>query len=497
MCGITGGWGERPSSALVEETRRRMRLLGHRGPDGDGLEVMGAGVLGHTRLAIMDPAHGDQPHLGGNGERGPALVANGEIYNHEGLRERLAGRRFSSLSDTEVALHLLDAEGAGAVDELDGMFALAHGTADELLLARDPLGIKPLYLARTPAGGVRFASEMKALQDAGSALEELPPGSVWSSEHGLHRYYRVPDVAPTISDPEEAAWEVRRTLERAVTKRLMSDVPLGAFLSGGLDSSAIAALAAREMGELHTFSVGVEGSPDLEAARLVARHLGTHHHERVFGRAEVAATLERLVFALESFDRDLVRSAVPTYFTAGLAARHVKVVLTGEGADELFGGYRYVRALTGRALASELRRSLEGMHNLNLQRVDRLTMAHGLEARVPFLDRALVALAQRIAPELKVARRGGRRVEKWVLRKAVEDLLPAEVVWRDKAQFDEGSGTTGVLAALTADAAPPRAQLGVRPRSAEEGRYLDIFASVFEAPEALVGNLGRWLPPDA
>jgi asparagine synthase (glutamine-hydrolysing) len=492
MCGIAGSWDGGVRSERLREVRSRVRRLRHRGPDGEGVRDGRRATLGHARLAIMDPAHGAQPHVTEDGAA--ALVANGEVYNHRALRAAVHGHTFQSHSDTEVALHLLEDLAGDAVPRLDGMFALAFDGGDELLLARDPLGIKPLYLAEGE-DGVRFASEMKALQDVDATVRELPPGSIWSSRDGLRRYYRVPPARAELRDPESAAQAVRATLERAVERRLMSDVPLGAFLSGGLDSSAIAALAARAMGELHTFSVGVEGSDDLEAARAVARHLGTHHHEWVFRASDVDAELERLVYALESFDRDLIRSAMPTHFTARLAAEHVKVVLTGEGADELFAGYRYVRGLAGETLANELRRSLEGMHNLNLQRVDRLTMAHGLEARVPFLDREMVELAQRIAPELKIAGRGGRRIEKWVLRKAVEDLLPADIVWRDKAQFDEGSGAAELLAGRAADGPLPERRFGIRPRSAEEARYLEVFASVFEAPEAMIPNLGRWLPP--
>lgn len=493
MCGIVGSWDAGARGQALREVRRRMVRLRHRGPDGEGARAGQRGVLGHTRLAIMDPAHGAQPHVAEGGDC--ALVVNGEVYNHRALRASLQGHRFESHCDTEVALHLLEDEAAEGVPRLDGMFALALDRGDELLLARDPLGIKPLYLAES-GRGVRFASEMKALQDVGATVRELPPGSIWSSRDGLRRFYRVPRARSELTDPESAARAVRATLERAVEKRLMSDVPLGAFLSGGLDSSAIAALAVRATGELHTFSVGVEGSDDLEAARAVARYLGTRHHEWVFGEADVEAELERLVYALESFDRDLIRSAMPTHFTARLAAEHVKVVLTGEGADELFGGYRYVRSMMGERLANELRRSLEGMHNLNLQRVDRLTMAHGLEARVPFLDREMIALAQRVAPDLKVARRGSRRIEKWVLRKAVEDLLPADIVWRDKAQFDEGSGAADLLAGRAGQGGPLPPRLGVQPRSPEEARYLDVFASVFEAPEAMIPNVGRWLPPE-
>ena len=491
MCGIVGSWDAGDRRERLREIERRVELLRHRGPDGTGMRAGPRAALGHARLAIMDPEHGVQPHVSEDGRA--ALVANGEIYNQRMLREDLGGHRFESHSDTEVALHLLEDGGARAVPSLDGMFALAYDRGDELLLARDPLGVKPLYLADAGGGAVRFASEMKALQDAPGPIREVPPGCTWSSAEGLQRYYRVPDVDGDLADPEAAVRAVRSALERAVRKRLMSDVPLGAFLSGGLDSSAIAALAVRAMGALHTFSVGVEGSEDLEAAREVARHLGTVHHERVFRAEDVEAGLERLLFSLESFDRDLVRSAVPTSFTAELAAEHVKVVLTGEGADELFAGYAYLRMLSGSSLAGELRRSLEGMHNLNLQRVDRLTMAHGLEARVPFLDPEMVALAQRIPPELKLADRGGRRIEKWVLRRAVEDLLPASVVWRDKAQFDEGSGAADLLAARGSGGPAPARRLGVQPRSVEEARYLEIFASLFARPEAMIPNVGRWV----
>lgn len=495
MCGIVGSWDAGERLERLRETERRIALLRHRGPDGTGTRAGPRAALGHARLAIMDPEHGVQPHVAEDG-RG-ALVANGEIYNHPALRAGLTGHRFESHSDTEVALHLLEDGGARAVPRLDGMFALAYDRGEELLLARDPLGVKPLYLAESGAGAVRFASEMKALQDAPGPIRALPPGCTWSSTEGLRRYYRVPEVDGDLADPEAAIRAVRAALERAVHKRLMSDVPLGAFLSGGLDSSAIAALAVRATGDLHTFSVGVEGSDDLEAAREVARHLGTRHHERVFRVEDIEADLERLLYALESFDRDLVRSAVPTSFTAELAAEHVKVVLTGEGADELFAGYTYLRTLSGSRLARELQRSLEGMHNLNLQRVDRLTMAHGLEARVPFLDPEMVALAQRIPPELKLADRGGRRIEKWVLRRAVEDLLPASVVWRDKAQFDEGSGAADLLAARSGRGPAPARRLGVQPRSIEEARYLEVFASLFERPEAMIPNLGRWVSSTA
>jgi asparagine synthase (glutamine-hydrolysing) len=278
----------------------------------------------------------------------------------------------------------------------------------------------------------------------------------------------------------------------------MSDVPLGAFLSGGLDSSVIAAIAKRHMDELHTFSVGIEGSRDLDAARRVARHLGTRHHEYVITPEEIQARLPEIIYYLESFDQDLVRSAVPCYFTSRLAAEEVKVILTGEGADELFGGYTYYKDIRdGETLHRELRRSVSSLHNVNLQRVDRMTMAHSIEGRVPFLDLAMIQLGQTIPSEYKIA--GSPPVEKWILRKTFEDLLPQDIVWRKKEQFDEGSGTADLLGRCIGQTitraeadALRRRHPEVKLRSLEECAYFRLFLDAFESPERLLGNVGRW-----
>jgi asparagine synthase (glutamine-hydrolysing) len=278
----------------------------------------------------------------------------------------------------------------------------------------------------------------------------------------------------------------------------MSDVPLGAFLSGGLDSSIIAALARKHMDRLHTFSVGIEGSRDLEAARLVSSHLDTIHHEYILTEKEVRENLPEIIYYLESFDQDLVRSAIPCYFTSRLAADYVKVILTGEGADELFGGYSYYKDISDQGfLHRELRRSVASLHNINLQRVDRMTMAHAIEGRVPFLDLAMIRLGQLIPSEMKIM--GSPPIEKWILRKAFEDFLPAEIVWREKEQFDEGSGTVdmleGVLAGVMGKTEMqnyrcrfPETQL----RSAEECHYHRILMDVFENPDFVFSNAGRW-----
>jgi asparagine synthase (glutamine-hydrolysing) len=276
-----------------------------------------------------------------------------------------------------------------------------------------------------------------------------------------------------------------------VVKRLRSDVPLGAFLSGGLDSSIIAALVRRHVDELHTFAVGLQGSPDLEAARTVATHLDTIHHEYIIDPDEIPGLLPQILYHLESFDQDLVRSAIPCYFVSRLAAEHVKVVLTGEGADELFAGYRYYRGYQQpEQLHRELRRSIACMHNINLQRVDRMTMAHGLEARVPFLDTTMIDLAMTIDPHLKIHRSEGRRIEKWILRKAFEDLLPTEIVWRGKEQFDEGSGIAGLMSGQTTDqSATLKCDSAHSP---EQAYYRDLLVQNFDDPQPVLNLVAHW-----
>ena len=497
MCGIAGIWGQSDE----ETVRTMMRRLAHRGPDAQGIlkNPEGPGILGHRRLAIMDPAGGDQPIRSAEGRR--AIVANGEIYNFRVLRSRLEDRhRFRTQSDSEAALALYAERGPACARDLDGMFAFAVADGGDLFVARDPIGIKPLYFGRRN-GDLLFASEIKALAGCAEDVREFPPGSWFHSRVGTRSYYEVPDRAPVPRTTEEHVALVRQTLERAVRKRLMSDVPLGAFLSGGLDSSIIAALVRPHVDEFHTFSVGIEGSRDLEAARVVARHLDTVHHEYVLRSEEIAARLPEILFHLESFDQELVRSAVPCYFTARLASPVVKVVLTGEGADELFAGYRYYRDYEDSTLLrQELSRSVRSLHNVNLQRVDRMTMAHSIEGRVPFLDVEMIELAQTIPPELKLKRaEGAQSTEKWVLRKAGESLLPGEIVWRDKEQFDEGSGAVGLLSEtvdgwMSPSEATQYAERHpeARLRSAEECLYHKILCEAYTDPAPVLGNVARW-----
>jgi asparagine synthase (glutamine-hydrolysing) len=490
-------WGTSDGIAV----RQMMDALVHRGPDDEGTysAVDSSGMLGHRRLSIMDPCGGRQP-IERIGED-CAIVANGEIYNFPQLRLGLANRhRFRTRSDSESALHLYREAGVDSAKQLDGMFAFAIADGEELYLARDPLGIKPLYYGQRDQGLV-FASELKALVGHAEEVREFPPGTWFHSRHGFQRYYEVPDGSPMPDSLIEHLRIVRFALEQAVVKRLMSDVPVGAFLSGGLDSSIIAAIARLHLDELHTFSVGTEGSRDIQAARLVARHLGTVHHEYILTPDEALSALPEIIYSLESFDQDLVRSAIPCYFTSRLASEFVKVIFTGEGADELFAGYDYYRTITcPRQLHRELRRSVCSLHNINLQRVDRLTMAHSIEGRVPFLDLDLIRVAQSIPPELKLLENdNGQIIEKWILRKAFEDLLPAEIVWRDKEQFDEGSGTTDFLADvigrwMTTHEAEQYAETHRASdlRSLEECVYHKLLVEAFPRTSCVLGNVARW-----
>lgn len=508
MCGIAGIWrihGAPPLDigAVHESVRAMLDLLAHRGPDAEGFCVVdGAGVVGHRRLSIMDPTGGDQPIY--NTDRSRAIVANGEIYNFPELRTDLAvDHIFVTGSDSEAILHLYDRHGADLVDHLEGMYAFAIVDGTRLVLARDPLGIKPLYWAEQD-GQLWFASELKALAPYCREVREFPPGTICVSDVGTHMFYEVPNTTPVVRPDSEYIAAVRKTLDAAVVSHCMSEVGIGAFLSGGLDSSIIAALAIQHLGSLHTFSVGVDGSSDLAAARLVADHLGTIHHEYIITADEVLARLPDIIHSLESFDEDLVRSAVPCYFASRLAAQHTKVILTGEGADELFAGYTYHRAMADPgALHIELRRTVTTLHDINLQRADRLTMLHSIEGRVPFLDLRMVELAQRIPVALKLhgdpSTPDNALVEKWVLRKAFEDMLPSSIAWRRKLQFDEGSGTADLLPQLLAglmseDAASEyrRANPDVVLRSAEECHYHRVLVESYEHPAPVLANVARW-----
>lgn len=495
MCGIAGIWGQ-TNPILVQSM---IDQIAHRGPDAEGLYTCPnqSGNLGHRRLSIMDPIGGDQPIYGEVPTR--AIIANGEIYNFPQLRSGLDQQNdFQTSSDSEAILKLYEERGVSAIEELDGMYAFAIADGEKLLVARDPIGIKPLYYGEIEGSWI-FASELKAMSQGCQNVREFPPGSYYHSDKGFSSFYHVPDLYPDSNvNVDTLIAQVRQTLEESVIKRLMSDVPLGAFLSGGLDSSIIAAVAKQHKEQLHTFSVGIGECRDLEAARQVSAHLGTIHHEYIITPQEVIEKLPEIIYYLESFDQDLVRSAIPCYFTSRMAADYVKVILTGEGADELFAGYNYYKEIPNEdQLHQELRRSVSGLHNINLQRVDRMTMAHAIEGRVPFLDLKMIELSQQIPTNLKLF--SEPKIEKWILRKAFEDMLPSEIVWRKKEQFDEGSGTVDMLETIlsqTINEAQAHAYKqkfsDVSLRSKEECFYHNIFMDVFDNSQVVLSNVARW-----
>jgi asparagine synthase (glutamine-hydrolysing) len=493
MCGFVCLW----KIDDVDLARQMIDKIAHRGPDELHINQTPnvPALLAHCRLSIIGSEDGSQPIYSAD----DVLVANGEIYNHADLRAILGESAFETRSDSETILHLFRSEEMRWVSKLDGMFAFVLATPERVIAARDPLGIKPLFMARI-GDGLAFASELKAFDGIQvEGIETIDPGSLIDSVDGHREWYRIPQGAAELDpgvDPEPIWRELRLVLEAAVRKWMVADVEVGSFLSGGLDSSVIAALAARATDRpLKTFAVGTPGSPDLQAARSVAEHIGSDHHELVFYEDELADALRHVIYHLESADVDLVRSALPTHFATTLARRHVKAVLTGEGADELFAGYAYHHsyARKPRALADEITRSLGAMHNINLQRVDRITMAQGLEARTPFLDRDLIDFAQSIPASLKMKTVGdgqdAQTVEKWILRKACEDLLPADLIWRKKAQFDEGSGTLDTFEAVIAqllEQAPPV------DRKKEGQLYERLLREQYADPDMILQMAGMW-----
>lgn len=503
MCGIVAihdpsavrGSATRPSDAgaASDVGPRMLARLRHRGPDGSGTRQVGPTWLGHRRLSIVDLHSGSQP-LGS--ASGHWVVANGEIYNHEEIRAEVP-HDYRTESDSEAILATVLTGGIEAIAHLRGMFAfvLAHEDGS-VLAARDPLGVKPLYWA-TVDGVTYLASELGAFDaSVRPHVEAFPPGYAWTPGDGLVRFRALHTPAPELTDRARTVRDVREALVDAVRRRMMGDVPVGVFLSGGLDSSLVAAIMAEVSTEpVHSFAAGTADSSDLAAARRVAEHLGLEHHERVYDADDVVAALPRVVSQMESYEPSLVRSAVPNYLVAELAASTVKVVLTGEGSDELFAGYDYVRAIDDHAaLHDELLRSVEGLHNLNLQRCDRVTMAHGLEARVPFLDRALVTLAQRMPITWRLPGELGQ--EKALLREAFDGWLPHDLLWRPKEQFGDGSGTADVMREEARALAPDVDWRAVRvaglpaPRSREELAYQRIFADHLEGIRPSV--LGRF-----
>ena len=443
--------------ALRQIALRQSRLMRHRGPDWSGIHVCDGAVLAHERLAIVDINTGAQPLLSPDGKQ--SLAVNGEIYNHQALRNTLAQNYdFSTESDCEVILPLYLEKGSDFLNDLQGMFAfvLYDETAGRYLIARDPIGIIPLYFGFDDEHRLYVASEMKALMDVCNVVSEFPPGHYWSSEDSQPRqYYDRPwkDYA-AVENAETSVAAVGKSLESAVISHLMTDVPYGVLLSGGLDSSIIAAVTQQHASmrvedkeqspawwpRLHSFAVGLEGSPDLAAAEKVAAHIGTIHHGFTFTLQEGLDALDEVIYHLETYDVTTIRAATPMYLLARkISAMGIKMVLSGEGADEIFGGYLYFhKAPNARAFHEETVRKLSRLHSYDCLRANKAMAAWGVEARVPFLDREFLDVAMSLNPQDKMITEG--KMEKQILREAFSDMLPEEIVWRQKEQFSDGVG---------------------------------------------------------
>jgi asparagine synthase (glutamine-hydrolysing) len=433
--------GERPDTV-----KRMLDATSHRGEDSTRYEFWDERCgLGINRLSIMDLERGEQPIH--NEARDVHVVCNGEIYNHAAIVSDLRDRHeFRTRSDVEVIAHLYEDHGAECVNFLDGMFAFLvyDQKRQTFLAARDPLGIKPFYYARD-AERWYFASEAKGILAAGvdpTWIRMLPPGFRLTPERGPERYFYL---ASHKSMPKPSV--VRELLEHAVEKRMMADVEVGTFLSGGVDSSLITAITSKLNPDVQAFTVGVEGAPDVEAAKVVAKHLGIRHHVRRFEVSELVELLRETIWHVESYNPSMVTGSVVTLMAARLAKEQgIKVVLCGEGSDEIFGGYIALRDLEFQDLQDASWTLIENLHMTELQRLDRMSMAVSLEARVPFLDRDLVEYALNLPASVKIKDDGERKVEKWILREAFDGVIPDEILWREKLPFDQGSGARALIA---------------------------------------------------
>ena len=458
MCGIVCAFDLKQSSTEVRPQILEMsKRLRHRGPDWSGIYDCETAILGHERLAIVDPTSGKQPLISPSNNL--ILAANGEIYNHSELRKPYeASYGFKTKSDCEVILALYEKEGKSFVNKLNGIFAFAiyDQEKDEYFIARDHMGIIPLYMGWDGNGTFFVASELKALEGVCSKIELFPPGHYFHSKDEAPTKWYHPEwnTYEAVKDNSTSIEELHDALTDAVHRQLMSDVPYGVLLSGGLDSSITSALAKKfaakrvESGDtqsawwpqLHSFSVGLEGSPDLAAAQKVAEHIGTVHHEIKFTIQEGLDAIREVIYHLETYDITTIRASTPMFLMArAIKALGIKMVLSGEGADELFGGYLYFhKAPNAKEFHEETVRKLEKLHQYDCLRANKSLAAWGIEGRVPFLDKEFIEVAMRINPKDKMI--SDDRMEKWVLRKAFEDYLPKSVAWRQKEQFSDGVG---------------------------------------------------------
>ncbi|NKF52468.1 asparagine synthase B [Shewanella sp. WXL01] len=458
MCSIFAILDIQTDASELRQTALEMsKLLRHRGPDWSGIYTDTHAILAHERLAIVDVDHGAQPLFSEDGNL--VLAVNGEIYNHQQLKAQLGDKySYKTQSDCEVILALYQEYGCEFLDMLNGIFAfvLYDKAKRQYLIGRDHMGIIPMYTGFDAQGNLYVASEMKALMPVCKTVEEFKPGHYLSSqdEAPVHYYVRDWQSFDAVKDNAASVEELRDALEAAVKRQLMSDVPYGVLLSGGLDSSVVSAITQTfakrrieddgETGawwpQLHSFAVGLKESPDLKAAQKVADDIGTIHHEITFTFQEGLDAVKEVIYHLETYDVTTIRAATPMYLMARkIKAMGIKMVLSGEGADELFGGYLYFhKAPNAQAFHEELVRKLDKLHLFDCLRANKAMAAWGLEARVPFLDKEFMDVAMRINPEAKMSKDG--RIEKHILREAFEHKLPKEVAWRQKEQFSDGVG---------------------------------------------------------
>ncbi|HJD94405.1 MAG TPA: asparagine synthase B [Bacteroides togonis] len=521
MCGIACIFNIKEQTPELRQKALTMaKRIRHRGPDWSGIYCGGSAILAHERLSIVDPQSGGQPLY--SPDRRQVLAVNGEIYNHRDLRADFAGEyQFQTGSDCEVILALYRRYGTDFIERLSGIFAFAlyDEERDEFLIARDPIGVIPLYIGRDADGTLYCASELKALEGLCDEYEPFLPGHYyWSREGEMRRWYRRDwtdyDVVRDryASLPADEAWQaqvadVRTALEAAVRRQLMSDVPYGVLLSGGLDSSVISAVAklyadrrietdgqqAAWWPQLHSFAVGLKGAPDLEKARLVAEHIGTVHHEIHYTIQEGLDAIRDVIYYIETYDVTTVRASTPMYLLARvIKSMGIKMVLSGEGADEVFGGYLYFhKAPNAQAFHEETVRKLSKLHLYDCLRANKSLSAWGVEGRVPFLDKEFLDVAMRLNPAAKMC--PGHTIEKKIVREAFAPLLPEAVAWRQKEQFSDGVGYSWIdtLKAVTAAAVTDEqmAHAAERfpinpPQNKEEYYYRSIFEEHFPSASA-------------
>ena len=511
MCGIVCAFDVKESTDVLRPQLLEMsKKVRHRGPDWSGIYSDAKAILAHERLAIVDPASGKQPLLSPDGKL--ILAANGEIYNHRALRKQFEGSyEFQTASDCEVILALYKEKGSAFLDEMNGIFGFAiyDTEKDEYFIARDHMGIIPLYMGWDQNGTFFVASELKALEGTCTKIELFPPGHYLHSSDGELKQWYTRDWMDydAVKENETSIQEIKEALEAAVHRQLMSDVPYGVLLSGGLDSSVTSAIAKKYAQkriesddtkeawwpQLHSFSVGLEGSPDLAAAQKVADYIGTVHHEIKFTIQEGLDAIKDVIYNLETYDITTIRASTPMYLMARvIKSMGIKMVLSGEGADEIFGGYLYFhKAPNEREFHEETVRKLSKLHMYDCLRANKSLAAWGIEGRVPFLDKEFMDVAMRINPKDKMI--NGERMEKWVVRKAFEEMLPESVAWRQKEQFSDGVGYSWIdtlkelVEAEVSDEQLANAKFRFplqTPQNKEEFYYRTIFESHFPSDAA-------------